>query len=74
MRWRSIFVQFMVMATANILIAAGFWLVLPLGSGQVGVTAALFSLLLVTLLVTLYDRYRPIYLARNRRAYAIEQG
>jgi hypothetical protein len=71
--WRSIFVQFTVMSTANVLIAAGFWLVLPLGSGQVDVTATLFSLLLVTLLVTLHDRYRPISLARQRRAHPIEQ-
>jgi hypothetical protein len=73
MRWRSVFVQFTVMALANVAIAATFWLVLPLRGGLLDVVAVLFSLLLLTLLVTLYDRYEPIYLARTCAAHDMAQ-
>src|SRR5262249_2011451 len=65
LRWRSAIVQFALMVIANVLIAAVLWLVLPLGGGQLDVAAALFSLLMLTVLITLYDRYRPIYLVRK---------
>jgi hypothetical protein len=56
------------MAVINIVIAALFVVVLPLQGGQLDLPAALFSLLLLTLLVTLYDRYRPYYQIRLSRA------
>jgi hypothetical protein len=67
MRWRSVIVQFSMMAIANFGIAAAFLAVLPIRVGQLYVAMALFSLLPLTLLITLYDRYRPIYLARKHR-------
>lgn len=42
---------------------ASFWL-LPLSGGEVNVGNLSFLLLLITLIVTLYDRYRIVYDAR----------
>ncbi len=64
MQWRSFLVHFSVMAMTNSVIVAGFVVVLPRRGDRLDVAVALFSLLLLTLLVTLYDRYRPIYVAR----------
>ena len=44
------------------------WLLLPDGEGELHLGNALFFLLLLTLLVTLYDRYRPLYVARLETA------
>jgi hypothetical protein len=66
--WRSAPREFAAMAVINIVIAALFVVVLPLQGGQLDLPAALFSLLLLTLLVTLYDRYRPYYQIRLSRA------
>jgi hypothetical protein len=46
----------------NLIIAVAIILIMPGGSVDAGKTA--FMLFLVTLLVTLYDRYRPEYSAR----------
>jgi hypothetical protein len=62
--WASTRREFAALAavnTAHILLYAG---PLPSGSGSLDVLTALFFALLLTLLVTLYDRFRPIHLAR----------
>jgi hypothetical protein len=65
--WRSALLQFVAMAATNIVAAALFVLVLPLRGGRLDVAAILFVLLLLTLLVTLYDRFRPYYQVRASR-------
>ena len=62
--WSSALTQFIAMAGANIVIAFAFYLILRSGSGSIHLGNTLFFLLLLTLLVTLFDRYRPFYLAR----------
>jgi hypothetical protein len=63
--WASAAREFVVMAVINAALVAAALLVLPSGDGSINVGAALFFLLLLTLLVTLYDRFRPYYLART---------
>ena len=63
--WQSALVEFGVMAITNIVVAVLFFVLLPLQGGQLDVPSTLFSLLLLTLLVTLYDRFRPYYLVRR---------
>jgi hypothetical protein len=69
-RWSSTLVEFVVMGVANALTVAVFFVVLPIGDGRLDVLSTLFSVLLLTLLVTLYDRFRPYYLARRAKANA----
>jgi hypothetical protein len=62
--WASIWRELAVLAAVNtalILLYAGL---LSAGNWSLGVWTALYFALLLTLLVTLYDRYRPIHLAR----------
>jgi hypothetical protein len=68
-RWRSVIMQFSMMALINVGIAAAFLVILPMRAGSLYVAMVLLSLLVLTLLVTLYDRYRPIYLARKQRTH-----
>jgi hypothetical protein len=56
------------MALVNGGVAVVAWLLLPDGEGELHLGNALFFLLLLTLLVTLYDRYRPLYVARSEKA------
>jgi hypothetical protein len=56
--------QFVVTGLLNLAVVGALLVVLPGGSVDVGRTV--FMLYLVTLLVTLYDRYRPEYRARSR--------
>jgi hypothetical protein len=67
-RWESAFWEFVAMALANLLTVAFFYVVLPFGNGALDVPATLFSVLLITLLVTLYDNFRPDYLVRRFRS------
>jgi hypothetical protein len=71
--WESIFAEFVAMALMNGAIVLAFYWLLPVGDGEIHLGNTLFFLLLLTLLVVLYDRYRPHYLARfgNR---PIEEG
>lgn len=69
-RWQSALLEFVAMATVNALVVAAFVVVLPFVGGAIDVPATLFSVLLLTLLVTLYDRFRPYYLVRKDRAAA----
>jgi hypothetical protein len=63
-RWTTAVGQFTVVLLMN----AGIYVALVAGAGAFGITLALdraaFFLLLMSLLVALYDRYRPEYLAR----------
>jgi hypothetical protein len=63
-RWGTA-VEFVVMAVVNALIVAVFLGVLPFSGGSIDTPATLFAVLLLTLLVTLYDRFRPYYVARR---------
>jgi hypothetical protein len=63
-RWGTA-VEFVVMAVVNALIVAVFLAVLPFSGGSIDTPATLFAVLLLTLLVTLYDRFRPYYVARR---------
>ena len=56
------------MAVVNALIVAAFFAVLPFTGGSIDTPATLFAVLLLTLLVTLYDRFRPYYVARRSGA------
>jgi hypothetical protein len=67
-RVQSALVQFLLMALVNILLVATFVLLLPFEGGSIDVPALLFEVLLLTLLVTLHDRFRPYYQARRTMA------
>jgi hypothetical protein len=53
------------MALLNGAAALAFYWLLPVGDGEVHLGNTLFFLFLLTLLVVLYDRYRPHYVARH---------
>jgi hypothetical protein len=57
--------KFMVMAVVNLVILGLFSVVLPGMNVPLDAPATLFGLSLLTLLVTLYDRFRPYYDARR---------
>jgi len=56
--------EFGVMAVVNFGLALVYIFLLPTYSGGVNMTNTLFFALLLTLLVMLYDAYRPVYVAR----------
>ncbi len=62
--WASIYREFLVMALANFLFAALFIWLMPHTGGQLPRGATLFFVLLLTVLVTMYDHYRVVYLMR----------
>ncbi len=63
--WRNALGQFIVMAAANLTIAAAFQL-LP-GARDLDDTAVTFFVLLLSLIVTLFDRFTAIHMARFHR-------
>jgi hypothetical protein len=63
--WSTAFRQFVAMAAVNAGVAVAAWLLLPVGDGSIHVGNALFFLLMLTLLITLYDRFRPYHVARE---------
>jgi len=67
--WRSILTEFAAMAGINFVVALGLVLLLPSFDGEVEFRSVMFFVLLLTLIVTLYDRYRPFY---DRRLAAAE--
>lgn len=69
-RWQSALAEFAVMAVVNAVVVAAYILILPFVDGAIDVPATLFSVLLLTLLVTMYDRFRPYYQVRRKRAAA----
>jgi hypothetical protein len=64
-RWQSALLEFVVMAVVNTLVVAAYVVILPFVDGAIDVPATLFSVLLLTLLVTMYDRFRPYYQVRQ---------
>jgi hypothetical protein len=64
-RWDSVVAQFAVMGVINLLIAAVLLFAVWVLGYRVDSAAALLSLFMLTLLVTLYDRYQPILQARR---------
>ena len=67
--WETAIREFLAMALVNGGVAVVAWLLLPDGEGELHLGNALFFLLLLTLLVTLYDRYRPLYVTRLETAH-----
>lgn len=68
--WSSSAREFGAMAAVNLLTAVGFELFFPVSLGAIDLGHTAFFVLLLTLIVTLYDRYRPYYLARVARGKA----
>ncbi|MBL8129645.1 MAG: hypothetical protein JNM64_18555 [Chloroflexia bacterium] len=64
-QWQSATREFVVMAVVNLAILGVFSVILPGMSVPLDAPATLFGLALLTLLVTLYDRFRPYYDARR---------
>lgn len=63
--WPSVFGEFGVMVIINLCLALGYIFLLPgYSGGESNLSNVLFLVLLVSVLVTLYDRFRPIYEAR----------
>jgi hypothetical protein len=70
--WESAVREFVVMAVVNAAILGVFSLILPGMNVPLDAPATLFGLFLLTLLVTLYDRFRPYYDARRELATAAQ--
>jgi hypothetical protein len=68
--WQSAVREFIVMAVVNLVILGLASLTLPGMNVPLDAPATLFGLALLTLLVTLYDRFRPYYDARHELADA----
>jgi hypothetical protein len=62
--WGSFGREFVVLAVANTGLILLYAVLPPTRNGSINIYHALFFSLLLTLIVTLYDRYRPIHLAR----------
>lgn len=63
--WPSVFGEFGVMVIINLCLALGYIFLLPgYSGGESNLSNVIFLVLLVSVLVTLYDRFRPIYEAR----------
>jgi hypothetical protein len=62
--WGSILQQFIIMVVVNFGLVVLVYALLPRFDGSINLGNTLFFVLLLTLLVTLYDRYRPIHLER----------
>ena len=62
--WASALWQFVVMALVNAGLFLAISLLLPRLGGAISFGSALFFVLLLTLIVTLFDRYRQVYLMR----------
>jgi hypothetical protein len=72
--YRSLAQQFVVMAAINAGLVVAFNLLLRLGNGSTHLGNTLFFALMLTLLIVLYDRYRPVYLARVAAARSGSHG
>jgi hypothetical protein len=59
--WEAVGTEFVVMAGINLVIGLVYVFLLPTFDGEIRWRDLLFFTFLLTLLVTLYDRYRPIY-------------
>jgi hypothetical protein len=66
--WRFRVTQFLAMAVVNTAVALIFRVLLPVSNGSFRLANVLFFALLLTVLVTLYDGYRPLHEARRASA------
>lgn len=64
--WKSIIWEFMFMTFANFLTVLAYFFLLSRYEGSLNLVNTLFFILLLTLNVTLYDRYRQVYRERHR--------
>ena len=62
--WRSVAREFVVMAAVNFGLILVYALLLPNFDGSINLGNTLFFVLLLTLIVTLFDRYRQVYVGR----------
>ena len=62
--WRSVLVQFVIMAVVNLGLALVYIFLLRSFDGSLNMNNTLFFALLLTLIVTLFDRYHPVYQRR----------
>jgi hypothetical protein len=62
--WAFALGQFAVMAVVNLALILGYTLLRSRFDDPVSIQNALFFTLLLTLLITLFDRYRQVYLMR----------
>ena len=62
--WGSVLREFIVMAVVNFGLVLVYAFLLPNFDGSINLGNTLFFALLLTLIVTLFDRYRQVYLAR----------
>jgi hypothetical protein len=72
--WRNTFVEFLAMAAVNFGTVVVFFLLLRTGEGRLHVGNALFFAFLLTLIVTLYDRFRAISIARFGEGQSLRAG
>jgi heme/copper-type cytochrome/quinol oxidase subunit 4 len=62
--WSSTIVQFVVMAVINFGLVLLYSFLLPSSDGSINLSNTLFFVLLLTLIVTMFDRYYPVYRTR----------
>jgi hypothetical protein len=72
--WAFSLNQFIVLFAVNLGLILGYALLRSRFEGPVSTTNALFFVLLLTLLITLYDRYRQVYLMRFGSGDSISLG
>lgn len=72
--WASALQEFVVMAVANSGLILLYGFLAPRVDGSVNLGNTLFFVLMLTLMVTLFDRYRPFYLARLAETKAPQEG
>jgi hypothetical protein len=70
--WRSIIREFIVMTIVNFGIVLAFDLLLPRYNGSINLFNTLFFILLLTLNVTLYDRYQVLHIRNQTEAVDYE--
>ena len=68
-QWKSIIQEFVVMSIVNFSLVLLFNLILPLLNGSIDVLDTLFFIFLLTLNVTLYDRYRRMHIWGHGREH-----
>jgi hypothetical protein len=64
-KWSSLLREFAFMSIANLITVLVYFLLLSRYEGSINIINTLFFVLLLTLNVTLYDRYRRVYLERR---------
>jgi hypothetical protein len=62
--WTSIIQEFVVMSAVNAVLIVAIALILPSVDGSISIANTLFFALLLTLIITLFDRYHQVYLHR----------